>query len=341
MSGDLVLDWPDLKGSCDDEGIGVTMKWTKLGKIFDPTQHRLSSNCHEFAQSPQCLVFDAYVRIYFSTREKDKSGKYISHISFVDLDKAFANILQISSQQVIPLGGLGCFDEHGIFPMNVCRVDENVFAYTTGWNRRVSVSTDAAIGLAISRDSGLSFQKVGKGPVLTSSLHEPFLVGDAFVRQFGVKFHMWYIYGTKWVEAGAGQAPDRVYRIAHATSEDGISWEKEGRAIIAERLDSDECQALPTVTYFDDYYHMFFCYRYATDFRKNKNRSYRIGYAYSKDLQSWHRADSDVGIGVTEGAWDSDMLCYPHVFEMDGEIYLLYNGNEFGRFGFGVAKLER
>ena len=27
------------------------------------------------------------------------------------------------------------------------------------------------------------------------------------------------------------------------------------------------------------------------------------------------------------------------VFECDGDYYLLYNGNEFGRYGFGAAKL--
>ena len=52
------------------------MKWKKLGKIFDPTQHKLANNCVEFAQSPQTLVFDDFVRIYFSTRETDpKNGK--------------------------------------------------------------------------------------------------------------------------------------------------------------------------------------------------------------------------------------------------------------------------
>ena len=69
------------------------------------------------------------------------------------------------------------------------------------------------------------------------------------------------------------------------------------------------------------------------------DRSYRIGYAYSDDLVNWTRDDANVGIDVTEGAWDSDMLCYPYIFECDGQAYLLYNGNEFGRYGFGLARL--
>jgi hypothetical protein len=43
----------------------------------------------------------------------------------------------------------------------------------------------------------------------------------------------------------------------------------------------------------------------------------------------------------TPGDWDADMQCYPHAFECDGSVYLLYNGNEFGRYGFGLAKLAQ
>jgi hypothetical protein len=317
------------------------MRWNKLGKIFDPRDHVLSNNCLEFAQSPQALICDDFVRIYFSTRQRDASGKYLSHVSFVDMDKTFQNIIKVSSQPVIALGGLGCFDEHGIFPMNVCRWGERIYAYTTGWNRRVSVSTDAAIGLAISTDGGTTFSKVGKGPVLSATLHEPFLVGDAFVRVSRNSFQMWYIHGKKWTTPTAGAAAERIYKIAHATSTDGISWTKEGRQIISDKLGEDECQALPTVTQIEHRHHMFFCYRHATDFRTNARRAYRLGYAFSDDMVHWVRNDENIGIDVSETGWDSEMMCYPHLFEMDGDTYLLYNGNEFGRFGFGLAKLTR
>ena len=316
------------------------MKWMKLGQIFDPTDHSLPNNCFEFAQSPQTLIFDDYIRVYFSTREKDNNGKYLSHVAFVDFDKTFHKILRISEQTVIPLGELGCFDEHGIFPFNVVRSGSQIFGYTTGWNRRISVSTDASIGLAISEDGGLSFKKIGAGPILSASLHEPFLIGDAFVRIFGDTFHMWYIHGVRWVTHTKNEPPDRIYKIAHATSTDGISWQKEGRQIISDKLNVDECQALPTVIKIANRHHMFFCYRQLSDFRKNKSRGYRIGYAFSDDLINWTRDDTDAGIEPSIDGWDSDMQCYPHVFKMDGEIFLIYNGNEFGRFGFGLAKLK-
>jgi hypothetical protein len=317
------------------------MEWIKHGKIFDPTQHVLPNGCKQFAQSPQALMFDDFVRIYFSTREVDKTGKYLSHIAFVDFKKNLHDIIRIADQMVIPLGELGSFDEHGIFPINVVRHQNMIYGYTCGWNRRVSVSVDTAIGLAISHDNGLTFQRIGPGPVLAASLKEPCLVGDGFVMAMDGLFHMWYIYGTGWRRYTPDAAPDRTYKIGHATSPDGVKWTKEeAQQIIPDRLGPDESQALPTVIKIGSRYHMFFCYRESYDFRKAKHRGYRIGHAWSDDLINWVRDDSTPKLEGTVDDWDSDMQCYPHVFECDGKVYLLYNGNEFGRLGFGLAELR-
>jgi hypothetical protein len=317
------------------------MNWLKHGKIFDPTEHTLPNGCVQFAQSPQALVFDDFVRIYFSTRAVDTNGKFLSHIAFVDMRKNFRDVIRVSDQTVIPLGGLGCFDEHGIFPMNVVRHRDLVYGYTCGWNRRISVSVDTAVGLVISYDNGLTFERIGPGPVLAASLKEPCLVGDGFVMVIDGVFHMWYIFGSGWKKYAPDAAPDRTYKIGHATSPDGVNWIKEeARQIITDQLGPDESQALPSVIKIGSRYHMFFCYRESFDFRKAKGRGYRIGHAWSDNLSNWTREDGAPKLEGTPGAWDSDMQCYPNVFQCDGKVYLLYNGNEFGRHGFGLAELQ-
>lgn len=319
----------------------VDFHWKKLGKIFDPKDWPLPNGCREFAQSPQALVFEDKVRIYFSTRAIDTNGKYLSHVAFADFDKSLEKVITVSTSDVIPLGALGCFDEHGIFPISPMQHDDMIYGFTTGWSRRVSVSVETGIGLALSRDQGNTFERVGDGPILSSSLHEPCLVGDAFVRHWNGHFHMWYIYGTGWKSYAPGAAPDRTYKIGHASSHDGISWHKdEATQIIADVLGPDESQALPTVIEISGRYHMMFCYRQSFDFRSNAQRSYRLGHAVSDDLFTWRRDDNALSISGTAGEWDSDMQCYPHLLSIDNNIYLLYNGNQFGRNGFGVARLE-
>ena len=130
-----------------------------------------------------------------------------------------------------------------------------------------------------------------------------------------------------------------VYKIRMATSIDGIIWSKANKDLIESRIEEDEAQASPDVFYCNGKYHMFFCYRYSSHYR-GKEYGYRIGYASSGDLINWERDDSKAGIDVSEEGWDSEMISYPHVFELDGNIYMLYLGNQVGRHGFGLARLD-
>ena len=320
----------------------MKLSWAYKGKIFDPRDYTLPNNCKEFAQSPQTLVFDDFVRIYFSTRELDKSnGKFLSHIAFVDYDLEAMKMLRVSKDPVVALGNLGTFDEHGIFPINPLQVEDRILAYTCGWSRRSSVSVETSTGLLESHDKGITFQRVGEGPVLTSSLKEPFLVGDSFVKKFDDTYHMWYIYGTKWITNEETNVAERVYKISDALSKDGFNWTKNGgRCIIEDVLGPNECQALPTVVKHKDLYLMAFCFRYENDFRNNPERGYRLGYAYSHDLKDWKRDDSNSGFTHSDDGWDNEMQAYPHLFKFKEKVYLLYNGNQFGRHGFGLLELE-
>ena len=48
------------------------MKWIKKGKIFDPTMVDLGNGCNEFAQSPQTLEFDNFIRIYLTKASQNR-----------------------------------------------------------------------------------------------------------------------------------------------------------------------------------------------------------------------------------------------------------------------------
>ena len=124
-----------------------------------------------------------------------------------------------------------------------------------------------------------------------------------------------------------------------AISEDGIHWQKVGRDLLPDSLETNECQACPDVFFKNGLYHMFYSYRYHFGF-KSPGRGYRIGYAYSKDLLNWTRCDEKAGLDASVRGWDSESASYPHLFELDDSIYMLYQGNHIGKSGFGLARLE-
>ncbi|MFJ7970438.1 glycosylase [Psychrobacillus sp. NPDC096389] len=316
-------------------------KWEKKGVIFNPLTQSKYEWMYEFAQAPCVLEKDDFIRVYFNTREKiDKNGQYKSYVAFIDLDKTdLKTIKGMSESPLLTLGGLGTFDEFGTYPFTIYddKDNEKVIAYYGGWTRCESVPFDVSIGMAISNDGGNTFVKYGKGPVLTSTPYEPFIISGPKIRKFKQKYYLFYIAGCAWIEKNSMTEP--VYKIRLAVSEDGVNWEKYNKNIIEDKLHEFEAQASPDVFYKDGYYHMFFCYRDSHDYRTNSSNAYRIGYAYSKDLFNWTRRDNLVGIDVSKEGFDNEMVAYPHVFEVENKIYMFYLGNEVGKYGFGIAEL--
>jgi predicted GH43/DUF377 family glycosyl hydrolase len=314
-------------------------KWKKLGKIFDPRDYKNESSMQEFAQSPSVLIYERHVRVYFCSRPApNPDGQYLSFLSYIDLDREnLLKIVNICKEPILKLGTYGTFDEFGTNPVSVIRNQDEVRVYYAGWTRCESVPFNAAIGLAISQDNGDSFTRLGEGPVLSYSPDEPFLLGSPRIRKYGGKWYLWYVAGKEWLQTDG--KPEPLYKIRMASSEDGINWVKFGKDLIESKLGEHECQACPDVIFRDGKYHMFFSYRHSHNY-KGKEGGYRIGYASSVDMINWGRRDEMAGMSVSEIGWDSEMVSYPHVFMLDGATYMLYQGNEMGHAGIGLARLE-
>ena len=319
--------------------VNYMFKWNKLGRVFNPSDIKDRFWLKEFAQAPSVLIFDTFIRVYFSCRpNKDENGLYVSYTGFVDFNRfKLDEIIRVSENPILELGELGTFDEFGTYPVSVIRNGEEVLAYYAGWSRCESVHSNVAIGLAKSNDNGVTFTKVGKGPLISYALQEPFILSGPKIRRFNNQWYLWYIAGKKWINNNG--KPEIVYRIRMATSHDGINWIRDYKDLIEVRLEENECQASPDVIFYKGKYHMFFSYKYALDFRGN-DKGYRIGYASSDNMVDWVRDDTKAGIEKSKEGFDDQSIAYPHVFELDNQLYMLYLGNDVGKFGFGLAKLE-
>jgi predicted GH43/DUF377 family glycosyl hydrolase len=310
----------------------------RLGLVFETKEHRAQNWMSSFAQAPATLMFDDFVRVYFSTRpDPDESGQFVSYTGYVDLDLADPRkILHVARSPVMSLGGRGTFDEFGTYPFSAVEFGGRLLGFHGGWTRPVSVPFAVAIGVSESFDQGKTFHRLGIGPVISASPNEPFIISGPKIRSFGGHLFLFYIAGKKWIKTEFSAEP--VYRIRMATSIDGLEWKKEDRDLIAPLDEGDEAQASPDVFWHGDKYHMFFCFRKTMDYR-GQTGSYRLGYASSKDLLFWERDDTKIEFGPRPDSWDEDMIAYPHVFNIGDNWYMLYLGNGVGRDGFGLCKI--
>ena len=141
---------------------------------------------------------------------------------------------------------------------------------------------------------------------------------------------MWYLSGLDWLP---DDPPASTYNLRYAVSPDGIRWQRDGHVAVDFAHPGELAIARPSVLKDGDLWRMWYCYRGA-DF------PYRIGYAESDDAITWRRRDDLAGIKVSPEGWDSEMTCYPCVFDHRDRRYMLYNGNGYGASGIGLAILE-
>ncbi len=83
-------------------------RWKKLGRVFNPQEIKGKSWIKEYAQAPSVLIFDKFIRVYFSCRPlPDENGQYVSYSAFIDLNRDnLFEIVNISKNLLFKLTNL-------------------------------------------------------------------------------------------------------------------------------------------------------------------------------------------------------------------------------------------
>jgi hypothetical protein len=303
------------------------MRWTKRGLIYSPAGDQPWARTHALLPTPLVDGGDT-VRVFFSSLDDNRfGGAGWADIAFTP---AKATVTATASAPLLQAGERGTFDDCGVVPSCALRVHENLFLYYAGFQRAERVPYLIFSGVAAGDRNGGVFRRRSRTPVLDRCASEPFSRGAPFVLNENGDFRMWYWSCTHWSEGAQGVHYNTVIR--HATSPDGLHWRADEHICIAPDLENEYAVGRPWVIRESGLFRMWYSIR-------SRDEGYTIGYAESGDGIHWERRDQDVGIAKSADGWDSEMICYPAVFDQGGVRYMLYNGNRCGRTGFGYAVL--
>lgn len=308
------------------------LKWKFEQFIYAPDGEHILRKSHAQLPAPWQAGPDIF-RFYFSSR--DEAGR--SRPFYLDYSMADHQVLAVSDQPLLELGDAGCFDDCGIMPSSLIKVDGRLYLYYIGWNQRKNISYQLSIGLAISNDGGKTFEKYSAGPIMDRSIHDPIFCAAPCVDCSGDEFTMWYISCTGWPEVNGQREP--TYLVKRATSKDGVSWQTSSDICIPYRFQG-EAIGRPWVIIQNGMYHIWYSSRGSKDYRNKSGQHYQLGYAVSSDGVHWERKDEQFRFESSGLAWDSEMQEYSALFEYKANLYMVYNGNTFGKTGFGLAKLQ-
>lgn len=305
----------------------MTQEWIKKGLIFDDIS-KIIPDYHYLSLPTPIFLENNKLRIYFSSRNKNN----ISSIFFLDLMLVGDSyrVLRVETQPVLKPGRSGLFDDCGVTPSCVTKIKDSYYLYYTGWNKQVTIPFQTYCGVAKLSDDLESAEKLNLTPILDRSNEEPFSVGACFVSfcQEKNQYLMWYESCTAYDEISSSHN----FSINYASSSDGFNWNREHIKCL-EPQRGENIVARPFVLCEDNLYKMWFC--------NKANGQYSISYAESLDGQFWSRRDNSLDLNVSHSGWDSDQVCYPYIFKYRDKKYMLYNGNGYGKTGFGLAVLGK
>jgi hypothetical protein len=297
------------------------MAWRKLGRVFAPDGSVSWMRTHAANPVAEPLGGDD-VRVYFGARDADNRA----HIAAADLrlTPAGAAVLRTADEPVLAPGPPGTFDDSGTSMGCLVHDGDRTLLYYLGWNLGVTVPGRNSIGLAVRDHPGGPFVKRSLAPLLDRSDADPFTISYPCVVRDGPVWRMWYGSNLAWGRTEA----DMRHVIKCAESCEGVNWERSGAVAVGFEEAGEYALCRPWVVKDGGFFRMWFC---------GRGTAYRLKYAESRDGAMWTRRPECVGIDVTPGDWDGEMLAYPSVFDHNGRRYLLYNGNRYGATGFGIA----
>lgn len=313
------------------------MSWKK-GKTLFNGENFFQSNSISHASVPFALQLEGndYL-IYFGVR--NEKGQTVPYCIKAQISNKEILIQGDPIGPLMHLGDLGTFDDSGVMPTCVVKNNGAYWMYYIGWNPQVTVSYRLSIGLAISED-GINFNRYSSAPLMDRSLDEVYFNTAPYVVKTKTDWSMYYVSCTGWKVLDGKTEPQ--YTVKKATSMDGIHWVRENKILLeydqhGEAFGrpcllpiSEECTAL------------FFSFRKLSGYRNVIGNAYQTAYAiWNQEKHIWEKKYNDVLPLGAPGEWDEQMACYGHVFEHGGVYWMLYNGNDFGKSGFGYAQWIR
>lgn len=304
------------------------MRWEKRGLVYGPTGEPAWARHSALQPTPLVRESDGLVRVFAGMR--DDEG--VSRVGFVDVSAEDpSRVLRVSERPALGVGQPGAFDENGVVPCAVVERGGELRLFYAGYQLGRKVKFYVFGGMAVSRDGGETFERHSRVPVCDRTDSELFFRVIHTMMNDGGRWRAWYGGGDSFDADAEGRQYPR-YNIRHALSPDGVHLETDYEVCVDMR-GGEYRVGRPYVIKRGGLYRMFYG-------AGTVEEGYRLAYAESADGVSWTRRDEEVGIEVSPSGWDSRMQAYPAVVECKGRTFMFYNGNDYGREGFGYAELE-
>lgn len=295
--------------------------YKKLGRVF--VANGEAPWMQNFAYVPTPWLRNKHtLRIFCSFMDASGRGR----LGFVDVSPEDPlQILEVSKTPLLDLNSFGAWSKDGISPTCVFEKNGSLYMVVMCWRRYDDLPYRVTTALAVSHDHGASFSPASELPILPLTPEEPDLRSAAFIESNGDEFQMHYVVSNGWENLTHKKVPLTEIRKVH--SSDLFRWPTRGEI---EVRPGDQSIGLARPWVFENA-----GLRELWLGERSQDNRYRLAYAIADPSNEWGPLQyPDLG---PASEWDAEMQAAPAIIRVNRVNYLFYNGNGFGKTGFGVA----
>jgi hypothetical protein len=301
----------------------MSFRWEKRGLVYTTLGTGLRRS---HAMLPTPYVMQDRIRVFIACCDDDLRGR----IFRVDLDRRDPRrVIEANDAPVLDLGPASSFDAHGVNPSQIVARDGILLLYYIGW-RRLSADVPYTLfaALAESTDDGLSFRRRGNGQVLFGAGAERYFRTAPFVFSHDGGWRMLYIGGGEFFEGAEGKRLP-TYSLCVTDSPDGYSWDVPPTAPLLDpvRARGEIGFGRPVVWHEGGQASLIVSLRTESGYSLCQTTEHGGALRWSTLFE-----------GEAAEEWECLMTCFGAPCQVGDWEYLFYNGNQFGRTGFGLAR---
>jgi hypothetical protein len=294
------------------------------GLLIDPEKLFYRNQKLHYASNPAAIsINDSQLRIFFNSRDfQNRSAIYSIDFFHEELEPDYESV-RIQHLH----GPKDSYFSHGLSIGQIFSLDTKKCLSVMGWKNYVDKHWEGRIGY-IPIDVEGNLTQLALKPWMDLDKEDPISLSYPAVYEDAHARMIWYGSTLSW-DAGNGE-------MLHVLKEARLSLDGQiikGDIKLPHVLGSAQAFSRPAIVQTGEHFLLAYSYR-------GNTTKYRIGFTLLDDLNSASHLGGIPPFLTSEDGWDSEMVEYPSFFFFREQLFMLYNGNSFGRSGIGIVKIQ-
>ena len=297
--------------------------FNRRSRFLDPSTLSFEGKALNYASNPLIIkVSEELSRLFFNSRDENNRSSIYS----IDLLGEDFIIISESIRLQHAFGNSSSFYSHGISLGNTFELGKKNYISVMGWKINPGEHWSGRIG-KVEVDSKGNLMRMDEKVWFDLDEEDPISLSYPAIYQEGTSLSMWYGSTVTW-DSGNGEM---LHILKEKRSKDGTNFIS-SNSVIPFKMDQAQAFSRPSIVKYNNRNLMAYSYR-------GSNDKYKIGFVWLDDFSTATQVGGIPAFLPSREYWENEMVEYPSLFVRNKKLFMLYNGNDYGKTGIGITEI--